>query len=202
MKIISIIPYKKGYSTLMDDNQNTYILSDKVIKKEQILVGEIDDNRFLQIYENARKKEVVLALSRKLKYKSFSEKQLIEYLKEKGFSESEIEYGINLLKDKRIVNDERLIENSISYYKENHLFSRFFITQKLLLVMGKDKAEQINLKMSKIYPEEDEIEIVYQLLKKKKIKNKDRALIFIRSRGFPYSAFVEAFNRYISEIEE
>jgi SOS response regulatory protein OraA/RecX len=202
MKIISIIPYKKGYSTLMDDNQNTYILSDKVIKKEQILVGEIDDNRFLQIYENARKKEVVLALSRKLKYKSFSEKQLIEYLKEKGFGESEIEYGINLLKDKRIVNDERLIENSISYYKENHLFSRFFITQKLLLVMGKDKAEQINLKMSKIYPEADEIEIVYQLLKKKKIKNKDRALIFIRSRGFPYSAFVEAFNRYISEIEE
>lgn len=201
MKIISIIPYKKGYSTLMDENQTSYVLSDKIIKKEQISIGEIDDDRFKKIYEEVRKKEVVLTLLKRLKYKSYSEKQLIEYLKEKGFNELEITYGIEFLKDKRIVNDERLIENSISYYKENHLFSRFFIIQKLILVLGKDKVDQINQKMNKIYPPEDEIEIVYKLLKKKKIKNKDRALFFIRSRGFPYSAFVEAFNRFISEIE-
>ncbi|HPC39170.1 MAG TPA: RecX family transcriptional regulator [Exilispira sp.] len=201
MKIISIIPLKKGYSTIMDENQNTFVLSDKIIKKEQIAIGEIDDNKFFDIYNKARKKEVVSALLKKLKYKSFSEKQLITYLKEKGYNDKEIEYGINLLKDKRIINDERLIENTISYYKENHLFSRYFISQKLILAMGKDQIDKINEKMNRIYPAEEEVEIIYKILKKKKIKNKDRALIFIRSKGFPYSAFVEAYNRFISEIE-
>lgn len=198
MKIISIIPDKRGYSSIMDEYQRTFRISDKIIKKENIVVGEFDEEKFNELYENYRKKLIVSAILKKLKYKSFSEKQIKEYLKQKSFNDSEIEYGLNLLKEKRIINDDRLIENSIYYYKENHLFSRFFITQKLIYQMGKEKEEIIKEKISKFYSEEDEIEICYNLLIKKKFKNKDRALMFCRSRGFPYSVFVEAYNKYIS----
>ncbi len=198
MKIISIIPDKRGYSAIMDEYQRTFRISDKIIKKENIVVGEFDEEKFNELYDNYRKKLVVSAILKKLKYKSFSEKQIKEYLKQKSFNDSEIEYGLNLLKGKRIINDDRLIENSIYYYKENHLFSRFFITQKLIYQMGKEKEEIIKEKISKFYSEEDEIEICYNLLIKKKFKNKDRALMFCRSRGFPYSVFVEAYNKYIS----
>lgn len=202
MKIISIIPVKKGYSTIMDENNNRYILSNKIIKKENILIGPIDENKFFEIYNNERKKEIISSLLKKLKYKSYSEKQLIQFLKDKGFNQSEIEYGINILKEKRIINDERLIENSILYYKENHLSSRYFITQKLILSFGKVKAEEIKEKLDKIYPVEDEVEIIYELLKKKKIKNKEKALIFISSKGFDYSSFSKAFNKFISWLEK
>lgn len=202
MKIISIIPVKKGYSAIMDENQNRYILSNKIIKKENILIGPIDENRFFEIYDKERKKEIISSLLKKLKYKSHSEKQLIKYMKDKGFNQTEIEYGINILKEKRIINDERLIENIILYYKENHLSSRYFITQKLILTFGKGKSEEINEKLDKIYPIEDEVEIIYELLKKKKIKNKEKALRFISSKGFDYSSFSQAFNKFISYLEK
>ncbi|MFN3410607.1 MAG: hypothetical protein ACK4YF_00405, partial [Exilispira sp.] len=99
MKIISIIPVKKGYSAIMDENQNRYILSNKIIKKENILIGPIDENRFFEIYDKERKKEIIFSLLKKLKYKSHSEKQLIKYMKDKGFNQTEIEYGINILKE-------------------------------------------------------------------------------------------------------
>lgn len=200
MKIISIIPIKNGYSVIMDENQKRYELLNKIIKKEKIEIGEFDEDKFAEIYSKARKDQVIWALSRKLKYKSFTEKQLREYLGQKGFDSEEIDYGINLLKEKRIINDEKLIENSILYYKENHLASRFFIAQKLSFEFGKEYSDFIKEKLEKIYSEDEEIEVAYKLLMKKKFKNKDRALIFVRSKGFTYSSFVQAFSKYLDTI--
>ena len=42
MKIISIIPLKRGYSTIMDENGSMYRLSNKVISENDIDIGEID----------------------------------------------------------------------------------------------------------------------------------------------------------------
>lgn len=200
MKIISIIPAKRGYSAIMDEYQRTFIISDKIIKKENITIGEIDDQKFNELYDKYRKKLVVSTILKRLKYKSYSETQLVQYLKEKKFNQDEIDYGINLLKEKRIINDDRLIESTISYYKENHLYSRYFILQKLILTFGKEKTDIIKEKLNKLYPESDEVDIAYQLLIKKKLKSKDKCLMFIKSRGFPYSAFTEAYNKYSENL--
>ncbi len=199
MKIISIIPVRRGYSTLMDENQNTYVLTNKVIKNENILIGEIDDQRFIKVYTDYRKKLVLKTLSQKLRFKLASEKQLVQYLQHKNFNPSEIEYGVNLLKERMIINDDKLIENSISYYKENHLSSRYFISQKLVLTFGKEYREFIKEKIDKIYKEEEEVEVAFKLLKKKKIKNRERALILLGSRGFSISVSAKAYDKYISE---
>ena len=46
MKIISIIPLKRGYSTIMDENGSMYRLSNKVISENNIDIGEIDMLQF------------------------------------------------------------------------------------------------------------------------------------------------------------
>ena len=190
MKIISIIPLKRGYSTLMDENGSMYRLSNKVISENSIDIGEIDRDLFLNIYHKAREKELLVLTSRYIERKERSEKQLTAYLLQKGFDHEEIEGILSKLKEKKFVDDDRYIREFIDYYKNTKLCSKFFAEQKIIEKVGREKKDLCKQLIKENYTEDEEVDVAKKLIEKKKITEDEEIQKMLASKGFSFKTII------------
>jgi len=190
MKIISIIPLKRGYSTLMDENGSMYRLSNKVISENNIDIGEIDRDLFLNIYHKAREKELLVLTSRYIERKERSEKQLTAYLLRKGFDHEEIEVILSKLKEKKFVDDDRYIREFIDYYKNTKLCSKFFAEQKIIEKVGREKKDLCKQLIKENYTEDEEVDVAKKLIEKKKITEAEEIQKMLAAKGFSFKTII------------
>ena len=190
MKIISIIPLKRGYSTLMDENGSMYRLSNKVISENNIDIGEIDRDLFLNIYHKAREKELLVLTSRYIERKERSEKQLTAYLLRKGFDHEEIEVILSKLKEKKFVDDDRYIREFIDYYKNTKLCSKFFAEQKIIEKVGREKKDLCKQLIKENYTEDEEVDVAKKLIEKKKITEAEEIEKMLAAKGFSFKTII------------
>ncbi len=190
MKIISIIPLKRGYSTIMDENGSMYRLSNKVISENNIDIGEIDRDLFLNIYHKAREKELLVLTSRYIERKERSEKQLTAYLLRKGFDHEEIEVILSKLKEKKFVDDHRYIREFIDYYKNTKLCSKFFAEQKIIEKFGREKKDLCKQLIKENYTEDEEVDVAKKLIEKKKITEAEEIQKMLASKGFSFKTII------------
>jgi len=190
MKIISIIPLKRGYSTIMDENGSMYRLSNKVISENNIDIGEIDRDIFLNIYHKAREKELLVLTSRYIERKERSEKQLTAYLLRKGFDHEEIKGILSKLKEKKFVDDDRYIREFIDHYKNTKLCSRFFTEQKILEKVGREKKDLCRQLIEENYSEDEELDVAKKLIEKKEITEVEEIHKMLASKGFSFKTII------------
>ena len=190
MKIISIIPLKRGYSTIMDENGSMYRLSNKVISENNIDIGEIDRDLFLNIYHKAREKELLVLTSGYIERKERSEKQLTAYLLRKGFDHEEIEGILSKLKEKKFVDDDRYIREFIDYYKNTKLCSKFFAEQKIIEKVSREKRDLCKQLIKENYTEDEEIDVAKKLIEKKKITEAEEIQKMLAAKGFSFKTII------------
>ena len=89
------------------------------------------------------KKDVYQAALRLLNYKSQSEYEITYKLKNRGYTNEEINKTIEKLKKLNYINDEKLSIELFNYYKNQNILSNKMIHQKL-----KQKGLYINLDLS------------------------------------------------------
>lgn len=128
------------------------------------------------------KKDVYQAALRFLNYKSQSEYEITYKLKNRGYTNEEINKTIEKLKKLNYINDEKLSIELFNYYKNQNLLSNKMIHQKL-----KQKGLYINLDLS----ETEELNAAKKIVNLKfKISNlyknnPDKLIIFLARKGFP-----------------
>ncbi len=129
---------------------------------------------------------------RLLSKKDYFEQELKQKLLLKGFSLAVVQEVINDLKEKNLLNDEKLLER----YKEKALLkgkSSVNLKQKLY------RKGILSVEIS----EEDELTAALNLLKRsfKKEKTFENIAKFLKNRGFKYSVTVRAFDIFSKEEE-
>lgn len=134
-----------------------------------------------------------------------TEVEMRRKFKEKAFSEDDIEYAINKLKEYNYINDK--------YYAECYIKARVIPNKwgkikayNMMLQKGIDK-DIINESLDELFSEDEEYKIILESAKKKldtlsnisdKIKIKNKLISFLLNRGFDYSLI----KKVIAEIED
>jgi len=77
-------------------------------------------------------KKAIAAGIRILSYSAYTERQVIEKLKQKGFRMAQIQEAIEYLKEKGCINDQSLIENAILKLADRKLYGKHRIRMELV----------------------------------------------------------------------
>lgn len=202
MKINSYKKLKNNtYKVILEDN-NEIILYDEIILKYNLLlkkelnqkelVGMIKENRFYSCYYEAIKY---------LNYKNRSKKEVSEYLKKKNYSLEEIEKNINLLEEKKWINEELYLKNFI---EEQILLTNNGpkkITRKLLnLGFLEDKIKEELIKVPKEVWKEKLKKIITKKIQSNRKdgpnKIKEKILVFCLNDGFSKEDILDIIENY------
>lgn len=106
--------------------------------------------------------------------KDRTEKEIKDYLVKSGVSDSDIAFFISKLKDQKILNDERYVENYIRSKRENQFWGELKILHSLV-ELGVP-SDLIQLELLKISKEEWKIQLNHYMSKKKFSKNNSKEI--------------------------
>ncbi len=206
MIITEIKKIGKGerYSIFVDGVFNC-TLQAEILVKEKLKTGEdISEERLTSIkLENGR----IAAFSQAISYlEKFlrTEKQLREYLKEKGYLDESIDEAIEKLKEYGYINDELFAESYIRTYqnKKGKKKLKFELMQK-----GVD-GEVVSQKLDELLDDDASFDCCLTMLKKylknKPVDKKLRAKAFnhLASKGFESSIILKALNEALFDENE
>jgi len=184
-------------------------LDEETLFKHGLRVGDrLTDEKIENILQSEKKikaREVALNL---LSYRSRSEKEISEKLKKKGFSPENIEEVIADLKRVNLLDDYEFACQWIKNRLKNRPRGLTLLSQELL--KKGIKREIIDEASEEFYPEDQEVEIASELIRKrekrykglyKKIARK-RMSGFLLRRGFSYEVVKEVLEEFADLFEE
>ena len=130
MEIISLKLKSKNNANVFIclTNQGEYELHSDIIVKLGIVVGDIDDEKFMQSVADSAN---IIAFNVAIKYMSSrlkTEQQIKDYLYKKGYHKLTVEDVILKMKEYKIIDDKNYAE---SYIRSNPNYSKNKIKQKL-----------------------------------------------------------------------
>ncbi len=131
MQILSIKLKSKNNPNIFAiySSNGEYILHSDIIVKYGIKLGEVNDENFLVAISESN---VIIALDYAVKYIANTiktVKQVKDYLKKKGFNDTDLNKVIQKLEDYNLLNDEMFAKN---YILANKSFSKIKLKQKLI----------------------------------------------------------------------
>jgi len=162
---IKKIKNKKEYNVII--NNNIYKFSENIIIEYNLYKNkEIDSNLLeLCIKENNIDYYYNLALNYYYKYQKSSH-EIKEYLSNKGLDSNNINLIINKLKDKKIINDDSIIDSLIYSLIRNY--------NGILMIKEKLKAKGFDYNLINNKLNEIDYELYYEYLNKLYLKIKDK----------------------------
>lgn len=191
MIIADIIPVDKKRCKILPEHGEAFVLYNGEIRRFGIESGlELSDKVFCQIQEEVLKKRVKERALYLLKSMDRTENEVRTKLKKGYYAEELIDYAVDFLKQYGYIDDQRYAENYIRTYMGKK--SRKIIQQSLYLKgISKETAEEAFELFEDKIKGEDERELIYTLLKKKKYhyensdkKEKNRVMAFLMRKGF------------------
>lgn len=191
---------KSRYQILFED-ENSVTLYGGELRRHQIRAGsELPEEVYLQITEEILPRRAKLRCMNLLQTKDYTEKQLIDKLREGGYSQECIEDALDYVKEYGYVDDARYARS----YVEDHLEtrSRNRIEQDLFRKgIAKEVVQDAFRDLEDDGICQDEITMICQLLKKKNytrenvtIQEKQRMYAFLSRRGFCHDAIARALS--------
>jgi regulatory protein len=204
---ITDIQLKRNIVKIYVDN-NFFVETESVILSDfDLYIGKDISN---EIIDNIRKKEAFRKAKndviRFLSYRFRSEWEVVNKLKRKKYSTNTINEIIHWLKEKELINDR---EFSLMWIKDrmaNKPLGKLKIKKEL---RQKGIKENIIDNVISIFfeKEEDELEIAYQLIERKKhalklknIKLEPKYIIsMLKNRGFSYSVINNIYDKIIND---
>jgi len=184
-------------------------LDEETLFKHGLRVGDrLTDEKIENILQSEKKikaREVALNL---LSYRSRSEKEISEKLKKKGFSPENIEEVIADLKRVNLLDDYEFACQWIKNRLKNRPRGLTLLSQELL--KKGIKREIIDEASEEFYPEDQEVEIASELIRKreKRYKGLDKKIArkrmsgFLLRRGFSYEVVKEVLEEFADLFEE
>ena len=106
--------------------------------------------------------------------KDRTEKEIKDYLLKSGVSDSDIAFFISKLKNQKILNEQRLVENFIRSKRENYFWGEFKISSSLV-DLGVP-TQLIQSELLKISKEDWKIQLNHYINKKKFSKNNTKEI--------------------------
>jgi len=191
------------------DGKFAFGLDEETLFKHGLRVGDrLTDERIesiLQAEQKRKAKEIALNF---LSYRSRSEKEISERLKKKGFNPGNIEEVISDLKRVNLLDDYEFACQWIKDRLKSRPRGLALIRQEL--IRKGIKKEIIEKALDESYPEEDEVKLASELIKKreKRYTGLDKKLArkrmsdFLLRRGFPYEVVKETLDGFRDLYEE
>jgi regulatory protein len=133
-----------------------------------------------------------------LNMKWYGQEEMAKKLRQKGFDESTVATTLQELGRLGYVNDDRLLENLVTQYRDFGTYGRVYIRQKLLQ-KNFDK-EKISLALEEFFSKDEELEAAKRFLQKQKLqveddfKAKQKLLAKFLRRGFSFEIAKQVIN--------
>lgn len=206
MQITEIKKIGRGdrYSIFIDSVFDGTLEAEILVKHKLKTGDEIDEEQWRQIkLENGK----LSAFSRAVGYieKSLkTQKQLQNYLKEKGFLQESIDDAVQKLKEYSYIDDKVYAENYIKTYKDK----KGKIKLKFDLLSKGVAADVIEEALQEFMDEDEQYAACEKLLKKyvknkpQDVKLKSKAYAHLFSKGFSGDIISRAIGKVFSEVED
>lgn len=184
-------------------------LDQETLFKHGLRVGDhltdVKIERILQAEEKRKAREIALNF---LSYRPRSEKEISEKLKKKGFNPENIEEVICDLKRVNLLDDHEFACQWIKDRLKNRPRGLALLKQELIK-KGIEK-EIIKKALDECYPEDGEVKLASELIKKRERRYRDldkklarkRMSDFLLRRGFPYVVVKEVLEGFMGLSEE
>lgn len=160
---------------------------------------------FASQFENRRLRESAYRL---LSYRSRSEKEIFDKLRQKGFSREKTEDLIAEFREKGLLSDRRFAEDWVDNRMRLKPRGRGLLVMELI-AKGVDKSMAERVVDEKL-DGTDETEMAFQLLENRRerfirensIDTKRKIYDYLRYRGFAMDAILRAADRFLRQLEE